>query len=80
MTKTTGISTIVLTYKRKVLLKRQEDNVHLVNKNTWSFIEDIPLDPKSSEYPMLKEVEREMHITISSYQYPADLSTSVGIC
>ena len=50
---------IVLTYKRKILLKRQEELIS-VNKNTWSFIEKENAD----ESAILKEVEKEMNITI----------------
>lgn len=50
---------IVLTYKRKILLKRQEELIS-ANKNTWSFIEK----PNGDENTILKQVEKEMNITI----------------
>lgn len=65
MINTTGVCLIVLTYKRKILLKRQEDYSASSNKNNWSFI-DTKVNQDSFEHAILRRVEKEMSITLPS--------------
>lgn len=56
---------IVLTYKRKVLLKRRESLLDRTNKNTWSFFEDTCCNEESLEHKILKCVEEETSLVLS---------------
>lgn len=57
---------IVLSYKRKLLLCRKEDYSTLVNKNAWSFIGKSISKSEQSEQAIVKEVQAELNITLSS--------------
>ncbi|MBI4080678.1 MAG: hypothetical protein HY430_02800 [Candidatus Levybacteria bacterium] len=51
-----------MTYKRKILLNRQEDNPTIASKNNWTFFEKV----NGNENTIMRMVEKETSIILPS--------------
>jgi hypothetical protein len=56
---------VILTYKRKLLLKRRDNCSPTANENQWTFFGNSDGKREISKSSLMREMENEMHISIS---------------